>query len=97
MYNLNNVERQKRFKEYTSNTRILSSIFYILTQSLLKKLDSCIAMSFKKIRVSKYKETKQDELYKKRRVLKNKEDERSKVELNEVDKEIAQLVEDKYN
>ena len=69
----------------------------ILAQRFLKKLDGCIAMTFKKIRVSTTKEIKQDELYKKRRELKNKGDERSKMEFSEVDKEIAQLAQDKYN
>ena len=102
MYNLNNIECQEKFKKYTTNTKMLSSIFEsnddinILTQRFLKQLDGCIAMNFKKIRVSNSKETKQDELFRKRSELKNKNDERSKSDLENVVKEIAKIAEEKY-
>ena len=52
-------------------------------------------MNFKKIRVSTTKESKQNELFKKRRQLKKKDD-NSKVELDEVVSKITELAEDKY-
>jgi hypothetical protein len=53
-------------------------------------------MNFKKIRVSNSKETKQDELFKKRSEMKNKNDEKSKSDLENVVKEIAKIAEEKY-
>ena len=53
-YNLKNKNGQKIFKNITSNTRMLSSVFNsnepleILTNRFLKKLDGCIAKPFKK-------------------------------------------------
>jgi hypothetical protein len=102
IYNLKNVECQKRFREYTSKTRMLSSIFNssddidILAKRFLKKLDGCIAMNFKKIRVSHVKESDEDKLYKKMRELKGKEDDKSKTEIDNIIKEIAKLSEGKY-
>ena len=56
--NLKNTSCQKMFEKNTSETNMLSSIFYsdedlnILTQRLLKKLDGCIKMNFKKVRIN---------------------------------------------
>ena len=90
MFNLKNVECQKKFKEFTSNTQMLSSILdakddlELLSQRFIKKLNGSISMNFKKIRVSSSKESTQDKLYKKMRNLKDKVDEPSKKEMEEV-------------
>ena len=58
VYNLKNIECQKKFYEYTSNKRMLSSVFdaqedlNLLTHRFIKKLDGCIKMCFKKVRLS---------------------------------------------
>ena len=74
-YNLKNSECQKKFHQYTSNTTILSSIFNskddlnVLTKWFIKKLDGCIKMNFRKVRINKHKETEEEKLYKKMREL----------------------------
>ena len=78
MYNLKNEECQKKFKEYTTNTKMLSSVFdtkegdiNIMTNRFLKKLNGCIALNFKKIRF-KQKEDKLEKLHERLRSVKNK-------------------------
>ena len=69
-FNLKNKECQKVFKEYTSNTDMLSKIFdnegdlNTLTEKFIHKLNGCIAQTFKKIRVSGRKRSKIETLYK---------------------------------
>ena len=102
MYNLKNAACQKKFKEYTSNTKMLSSIFDskddldILAQRFIKKLNGSISKNFRKIRVSTAKKSTQDILYEKMRMLKEKGDESSKKELDKVIDEIANTAEDRY-
>ena len=90
LYNLNNKECQRKFKEFTSNTKMLSSVFDsdgdvdVLTKRFLKKLDGCIASNFKKIRITKKKENKVDDLYAKLHELKKKDDDESKEEISKV-------------
>ena len=102
MYNLRNLEGQKKFKKYTSNTRRLSSIFdshddiNILSQRFIRKLDGCISMSFKKIRVSSDKESYLDSLYNKLRLIKTKEDKDSEEDRGKKLQEIAGEAEERY-
>ena len=102
IYNIKNIECQKKFKQYTSNTKMLSSIFdsgddiNLLTQRFMKKLNGCIAMCFKKVRVSDRKESEQDRLHKRMIMLKNKTDHKSKAELEKVVEDIAENAEKKY-
>jgi hypothetical protein len=71
VYNLKNVECQKKFFNYTSNTRMLSTVFdskddlNTLTKRFIKKLDGCIKNNFRKVRVNRHKESEEDKLYKK--------------------------------
>ena len=96
MYNLKNKGCQELFKENTSNTNILSSIFEndkdleVCTKKFLKRLNGCIAESFKKVRVSEKKNEEIDVLFQKRRLLKNKTDDNSKEELRKVEEELAE-------
>ena len=61
VFNLKNQECQQRFKKYSTNTKMLSSVFdsnddiEILTNRFLKKLKGCIAMNFKKVRITSKK------------------------------------------
>ena len=94
LYNLKNLECQEKFKACTSNTKMLSSVFDskedldILTDRFLKKLDGCIARSFRKIRMSK-REDKGVTLYDEMAKLKSKTDETSKARLEEVLEKLA--------
>ena len=62
-FNLKNKEAQKKFKEYTSNTKMLSSVLDseddidTLTRRLVKKINGCIAINFKKVRINTAKKT----------------------------------------
>ena len=61
MYNLNNKENQQKFESFTSDTKMLSSVFEsdenidLLTERFLQKLNGCIAKSFKRTRLAKKK------------------------------------------
>ena len=100
VYNLSNKECKKNFKEYTTNTRMLSSIFDdsadvdLNTARLLKKIKGSIAINFKKIRMNNKSNTKDDDLYDKMRELKNKEDAESIKELEIVKQNIADAEEE---
>ena len=102
MYNLKNVECQKQFREYTSGTKMLSSIFDsndnldILAHRFIKKLAGCIMSNFRKIRIGSNKKSTEELLLNRMRELKGKEDEASKKELNIVVQDIANIRENKY-
>ena len=103
IYNLKNPSCQIKFKNYTSGTKMLSSIFdsdedlNILTQRFIKKLDGCVKMNFKKIRINNSKKSEEEKLYQRMRELKGKEDDKSKAEVEDVIKAIAEAAEIKYN
>ena len=102
MYNLKNLECQQKFKECTSNTKMLSSIFEskddidILTKRFQKKLDGCLAKSFKKIRMTQKDDT-EDDLHDQMRKLKTKSDDESKAKLQEVLAKIADNAKNNFN
>ena len=102
LYNLKNPECQDIFRKYTSNTKMLSSVFNsddnlnILTNRFIKKLDGCIKHCFKKVRVSNNKPSDASKLYDKMRELKGKQDEESKKELEKVIEAIAEHAEGNY-
>ena len=70
-FNLKNKEAQKKFKEYTSNTKMLSSVLDseddidTLTRRLVKKINGCIAINLKKVRINTAKKTPLEKLYEK--------------------------------
>ena len=104
VFNLKNKECQAKFKDYTSKTNMLSSIFKgknddidDLTNRLVKKIHGCIAVNFKKRRVSLNKDDDNNNLYDKMRDLKGKDDAKSKTELNKVIKDIAEKSEENFN
>ena len=61
-FNLRNPDCQRLFKEYTSKSNMLSSIFdqnedlNVLTEKFIKKLNGCEAKNFKKTRITGKKE-----------------------------------------
>ena len=103
VYNLKNIECQKAFKEYTSNTKMLSSIFdskedlNTLVKRFMKKLDGCIKINLKKVRTNKHKASHVEKLFTKMSILKQKDDDKSKQELVDVIEAIAKEKDKKYN
>ena len=99
LYNLKNKECQKKFTEVTNSRSChLSQIFddekedlNTSTKKFIKRLDEIIKICFKKIRIKEKTDKHLDELFKKRNMLKNKVDIKSKNELFEIDKELAEL------
>jgi hypothetical protein len=94
-FNLKNMECQQIFKEATSNTDVLSDLFdnkkdlNSCTNKFLKRLDGFIHECFMKIRISDKKNTEIDQLFQKRRILRSKDDDSSKDELQKVEEELA--------
>ena len=62
----------------------------------IKKLNGCIATNFDKRRINKDKDNKEDDLYSRMRLLKNKNDDKSITELNEVIKAIAETADTNF-
>ena len=97
MYNLKNTENQKFFKEITSNNDNLSSIFdkhddlNEATNEFLKKLEENIKFCFKKIRISEKQNREIEELFCKRKELRNKHDVYSKEKLKKVENKLSDL------
>ena len=103
VYNLKNKECQKKFKEFTTNTKMFSTVFEndgveidVLTKRLMKKIDGAIAKNFRKNRVNQKQEEEETELLNRRRDLKNKEDEESIKEMEEIDEKLANCAEEKF-
>ena len=77
MYNSKNKECQQRFKAYTSNTKNVSSVLDseedidIFTKRFINKIDGCIAMTFKKVRITHNKKGQLEKLMDKARKLKD--------------------------
>ena len=102
LYNLKNIECQGKFREYTSNTNMLSSVFdsnediNVLAKRFIKMLDGCIKLHFKKVRVSSTKPTESEQLYSQMHDLQGKTDQLSKDKLAKVIENIANHAERKY-
>ena len=98
IYKYNDMESLKAFKEHTTNTKELSSIFdtdkdlNIQTKKLLKRLKGFIVESFDKIKIRDQPNKELDRLYNKRRILRTQKGNNAKLELKTVEKELA----DKY-
>ena len=103
IFNFKDQEGLNKFREYTSNTKMLSSVFNsneninILTRRFLKKLDGCIAMSFKKFRINSNKKANKAELlHEKMTKLKTKTDQKSQDELKQIVDNLAIEAEENY-
>ena len=77
---MKNKECQQAFKEATSNSNTLSSVFdsdediNIQTNKFLKLLYRCIYKCFRKVKINKSKESEYEKLYGKWVKIKNKND-----------------------
>ena len=103
VYNLKDKECQSKFKAFTSETKMFSTIFEssddtnILTERLVKKINGAIATNFSKRRISfKSEETKDDKLYDIKRELKGKTDADSKAKMKEVTDSLAEVAEQNF-
>ena len=100
-YNYKNVKLLKKFKESTTNTNDLSKIFdsnknpEIKTNKFMKRLAGFIKNTFKKIKMVEQNDDELEKLYNKRRVLKNKTDAESKIELEQLENEMAEKYSEK--
>ena len=94
MYNLQNEKCQQVFKEHTNNTH-MEKIFESsdelnkLTKKFLNYLDGAIKKCFKKHRTTTKRKNMLENLYKKRRQIKNKDDSRKDILIKDIEKEIA--------
>ena len=99
MYDLKDQEGLKKFKAMTSKDNFLSEVFQeeeknieVKTKQFLKRLGFCISQSFKKIRITNTKKNKYLEgLFNKRRILRQKKDEKSLGELNKVELSLSTM------
>ena len=102
VYNLKNKKCQTSFKQYTSNTNMLSSTINEeddindIIKRFIKKVDGCIATNFNKRRVKRNKGENNDKLYEKMRTLKGKEDTESRKELKKGVESIAAIADKNY-
>ena len=98
LFNLKNVECQKRFKEATStenNNGYLSSVFEEngdineLTEKFMKRLDKTIFKCFKKVRVKERIDEEKEELFKKWREMKKNVNNVNRIEFEKIENELA--------
>ena len=101
MYNLKDKDGLKSFKKLTSRDTFLSSVFQEncnierQTKIFLKRLKYCISQSFEKIRIKQSKRNMElEDLFKKRKILKNKKDEASVDMLKIVESKLAEICAD---
>ena len=94
LFNMKNEECQLIFKESTSNSDFLSSVFdsdkniNSLTKKFLNQLNGVIHSSFKRVRINDKPNDVLEELFRRRKVLRTKTDAGSKVELEKVEMEL---------
>ena len=97
MFNLKNKEGQEKFKILTTETNELTEAFNndndinVCTKNFIKILNKCISRCFKKIRIVNKPNKEVQELFEKRKILKNRKDEKSKHELIDVENKLADL------
>ena len=103
VFNFNDSEGKKRFKELTEENTKLSFIFdndesvEVQGGKFLKMLNRIIYQTFPKIRIKQSKDTKIDKLFRQQKILKNKTDKKSKDELTKVEQNLAdEMAEDLY-
>ena len=99
IYNLKDQASLKAFKEFTSKDKFLSEVFEdenksveVKSKQFIKRLNFCLGKCFKKVRIKGTKRNQHlEQLFEKRRILRNKKDEISVASLKEVDKELAEI------
>ena len=93
-------EALEKFRKVTTETTHLSTIvnmnkpIHIVTNQFLKRVKGFIHECFKKVKLIDKPNEELEHLYSKRRILRNKTDENSKRELEEVDKELSEKYSD---
>ena len=105
MFNLKNSDCQKKFKEATSseyNGNYLSEVFdenddlNILAEKFMKRLNKTINKCFRKVRITNKMDKEKEEIFARWRVLKSKTDNKSKIELEKTEKELADKYAEEY-
>ena len=107
LYNLKNVLCQKMFREETqgsNNNQYLSSVFdeegdiNAQTEEFLNRLKKTIQKCFRKVRITEKNDEEKKELYSKWKKLKKNICKENKIELENIEKELAEkYVEDNFN
>ena len=106
IYNIKDKDGLKKFHEMTSKDTFLSEVFNdenkkieVKTKQFLKRLGFCMSKCFRKIKIGKTKQNKElEDLFTKRRILKNKTDARSVESLKHIEEQLATICgEDHYN
>ena len=101
VYKFNDIDGMRKFKELTTHTDKLSKIFDsekdldVQTKKIMKRLNGFISESFKKVKISNKPDTVLSNLFDKRRMLRSQKSPASKVELDKVEKELADRYSDK--
>ena len=101
MFNYKNTEAQKKFKEVTTKTDELTKIvnmnkpIEVITNKFIKRLKGFVHECFKKVKIVDKPDEKLEDMYHKRRVLRNKTDEKSKEELENLDEKLAEMYSEK--
>ena len=96
MFNLKNVECQQKFLELTSESNYLSSVFEtetdlnLATNRFLKRLNSCLHRSFRKVKITEKMNAELEELFNKRKQLRAKDDVESKEKLADIEGKLAE-------
>ena len=97
MFNLKNERCRNQFRKETTNNNKLSKVFEeekdldVATEKFMKKLNKLLHKCFQKITVKKQRESRKEEkLYEKWKHLKNKDDPKSKAEMEEIEAELSE-------
>ena len=103
IYNMKNKQGQIKFKEETSNNTYLSSVFddeneeiEISANRFINRLNNIIKKCFKKIRITNKPDKKTEDLYERWRVLQQKDDDKSKADLEAVEKELEKKIAENF-
>ena len=96
IYNLKNKESQNKFKDLTSKGSSFCDIvndnddINDCTVNFINKLDEYVNKCFRKIRVTERQDNEINDLFEKRKLLRSKNDEKSKLELEKVEDLLSQ-------
>ena len=96
VFNFKSKEAQETFFNKTNTTRDLIKVFEsnkslnIQTKKFVKRLNGFIQQCFKKSKITTKGDKKLEELYNKRRILRNKTDDKSKDDLEALEEELAE-------
>ena len=99
VYNFKDPDGLKRFKEMTSQGTFLSKVFEnqkknieVTSKQFLKRFGFCLSKCFRKVRIGRTKKNIElDNLFTKRRILRNKTKQNSYEELKCVEEKLADV------